>query len=291
VGIFSRILVAVDGSQSSLNALREGCRLGRAERAQIVTVCVAPAYEGDLGLVGVTGIKSLIHEPCSTAFVEAAEIAQEQGIQFRTVYEVGEIHQQIVDVAEQENCDLIVVGRGQGGLVQRTLTGCVVSQVIAATPRSVLVFPPQSRFGWERVLLALAGAAGGAGVQARALDFARSYGGLLIAAISSQTTCTTTAGVDFSAFSPDPAAQPLGETLPDYCENLRHQAQLLGVRVEFAPLQGKSGKAIAHAARQHQAHLVVLGFCPRSGLTDRVLGTQTEQAIRHMLCPVLVVRG
>jgi nucleotide-binding universal stress UspA family protein len=289
--MFRRILVAVDGSESSLNALREGCRLGRAERAQMVAVCVAPTYEGDLGLVGVTGIKSILHEPCPTAFAKVAAIAQEQEIQCRPVYEVGEIHQQIVEVAEQEKCDLIVVGRGQRGFVGRALTGCVVSQVIAATPRNVLVFPPQSRFGWERVLLVPTGAQGGPGVQARALDFARSYGGLLIAAIGSQTHCTTTVGVDFSAFSLDAAAQSPGGALADYCENLRHRAQLLGVRVEFAALPDKSGQAIALAARQHQADLVVLGFCPRSGLTDLVLGTRTEQAIRQVLCPVLVVRA
>ena len=50
--MFKRILVAVDGSDSSLHALRQAMALARAEKGAITVVSVAP-YTGDLSLVGV----------------------------------------------------------------------------------------------------------------------------------------------------------------------------------------------------------------------------------------------
>ncbi|MGO8880945.1 MAG: universal stress protein [Desulfomonilaceae bacterium] len=51
--MFKRILAAVDGSHSSLHALRQAISIARAEKGVIKVVSVAPPYTGDLRLVGV----------------------------------------------------------------------------------------------------------------------------------------------------------------------------------------------------------------------------------------------
>ncbi|MGA8833905.1 MAG: universal stress protein [Desulfomonilaceae bacterium] len=51
--MFRRILVTVDGSDSSLHALRQAMSVARAEKGVIKVVSVAPPYTGDLPLVGV----------------------------------------------------------------------------------------------------------------------------------------------------------------------------------------------------------------------------------------------
>ena len=115
MAMFNKILAAVDGSESSLVALREACRLSRSERARLVVVAVAPRYEGDLGLVGVKNIQALIVEPWGKAFAESEKIARAEGVRIETVFEVGEPHERIVATADVEACDLIILGAGRAG--------------------------------------------------------------------------------------------------------------------------------------------------------------------------------
>ena len=108
---YLKILVAVDGSEASLHALRETFGL---TRTWITVVSVIPPYEGDLRLVGVRNIQALMREPCEIALAKAKNMAEAEGAFIKTVCEVGEPHKSIADLAEGENCDLIVMGvRGQ----------------------------------------------------------------------------------------------------------------------------------------------------------------------------------
>ncbi|MDO9027782.1 MAG: universal stress protein, partial [Candidatus Roizmanbacteria bacterium] len=123
MGNYRKILVAVDGSESSKNALKQAFKLACTEGCWITVVSVIPAYTGDLALVGVGNIMKSMRKPCEDALSEAQKLAESERASIKTVCEEGEIYERIVDLAEADNCDLIVMGRRGLRHLERAFVG------------------------------------------------------------------------------------------------------------------------------------------------------------------------
>ncbi|MCK5426146.1 MAG: universal stress protein, partial [Thermodesulfovibrionia bacterium] len=96
MGKFNRLLVAVDGSQASKNALRQAFKLARDEKKWIIVVAINPPYRGDLALVGVSNIDELLKGQGEKTLAEAREIAESEGVTIRTRLEEGEPFEKII---------------------------------------------------------------------------------------------------------------------------------------------------------------------------------------------------
>ncbi len=254
MALFRKILIAVDDSEASLNALREGCRLGRGERARMVAVTVTPAYEGDLSLVGVRNLDGVINEPSAAAVQATQRIAQEEGVAVEHLATTGGISERITQVAGDYGCDLIILGYERRPAVWRLLLSSVIPAVIAASPCDVLVFPQDTRFDWRSVLLAVSEPQTAVRPAQRALDFARAYGARLLIA------------------SPEVASQArkdqqLNASQQDFHEwersrfltELIQQAESNHVPIQPVELPGRLPAAAIRVAREHQVGLVILG--------------------------------
>jgi len=129
--MYENILVAIDGSLSSLNALRQSFQI---TKSGITVVCVAPPYEGDLEILDLgllkTDLHSLLRAPCDKALAAAEETATQETALIKTLCEVGRPHEGIVEVAQASGCDLIVMGRKGLGKIERALMGSVQARVI-----------------------------------------------------------------------------------------------------------------------------------------------------------------
>src|SRR4030067_3817651 len=104
---YRKILVAIDGSEASKNALKQAVKLANDEKCWITVVSVMPPYEGELELVGVKNIRAAIKKPCEDALVEAEKISVTEGRSIKTVCEEGEVYERIVGIAEAENWGII----------------------------------------------------------------------------------------------------------------------------------------------------------------------------------------
>src|SRR5512139_3249766 len=123
MGRYRKILVAIDGSDSGRNALLQAFRLAVDEKCWITVVSVIPSYAGELDLTGVKDVRASLAKPCEDALRDAQRLAEEERVLIKTVCEEGEVFERIVDLADAENADIILMGRrGRSGL-ERALVG------------------------------------------------------------------------------------------------------------------------------------------------------------------------
>jgi nucleotide-binding universal stress UspA family protein len=143
--MFARIVVGTDGSDTARQAVREATELAKQTGA---TLDIVSAFEPvrsqrlrEERLEAPSDIEHMVHahEDVDATLKEAAEEVSEAGVTVRTFGRQGEPADAILDVAEEENADLIVVGnKGMTG-AKRFLLGSVPNKVSHHAPCSVLI--------------------------------------------------------------------------------------------------------------------------------------------------------
>jgi nucleotide-binding universal stress UspA family protein len=133
-----KILVPVDGSAYSLKAVETACDLAKAQApATVVLTSVAvqiPELEEGVYIAEKMKVQAEI------ALAKAKEVAQGKGITAEIILSTGASPaDEIVQVAKDQQADLIVIGsRGLAGKT-RSFLGSTASQVVTYSPCSVLV--------------------------------------------------------------------------------------------------------------------------------------------------------
>ena len=281
---YRKILVAIDGSDSGFHALRESFKLAIDEKSWITVVSVVPPFEGDLELVGVRDIKTALRQPCEKALSAAVNIAQAERALIKTVCEEGEIYGRIVDLAEAENCDLIIMGRKGTRHLEKTLVGNVTARVIGHSQRDVLVVPDNSHVGWKRILVATDGSRYSRAAAERAIDFAKSYGGQL------RVVSVVDVPPEFYAEAPNAVDDMIGKA-KGHVKDIRLRAESMGVNAEGFVGEGEAYQIITNLATKEGADVIVMSSHGRTGLRRLLMGSVAEKVIGHSPCPVLVVRS
>ena len=131
-----KVLIAVNGSK---DVLVQGLRLLGSEKCSVTVVKVTPPYEGDLSLVGVKDIKNVLDGVSERDVFEIKDIAKSEGISVKVRIEEGEIDKKIVEVAEEENSDLIIMGASSQNSIKKLFLGNVLDDVTRQAPCPVLV--------------------------------------------------------------------------------------------------------------------------------------------------------
>ena len=143
--MFSRIVVGTDGSETARQAVREATQLAKQTGASLDVVSafepVASSRLREERLQAPSDIEHAVNpsEDVDALLREVEEDVGGAGVQVRTFARQGEPADAILDVAEEENADLIVVGnKGMTG-AKRFLLGSVPNKVSHHAPCSVLI--------------------------------------------------------------------------------------------------------------------------------------------------------
>ena len=142
----SRVLIAADGTQTALHAAREA--VGLVRDPQFVLVAVAPPTPESGESAG--GFEGPIITP-----EEADELAERQQHDWEAALDAtadalglpdaerhvvhGDAGPMLVQVAEDMDADLLVMGTGDKGLLKRVFLGSVSQHVVHHAPCPVLV--------------------------------------------------------------------------------------------------------------------------------------------------------
>ena len=142
--MFHHILVPVDGSAASSQAIEKAVAIAQAFKSRVTVVSVIDTYAFtgvgiDAGYGHAEYLKAVTDQ--AEAAVRAAKLIFEAaGIQLSaSVVEGQVIYQHIIDAATSANADLIVMGsHGRKGFAKLVL-GSVASQVLSHTHLPVMI--------------------------------------------------------------------------------------------------------------------------------------------------------
>jgi nucleotide-binding universal stress UspA family protein len=147
----ARILIAVDGSVTAENALREAIHLGTKLNAELHALYVAPSENYPLtppspafSRIDPTYdmLGKIVDEEIEHIQQRIGEIATETGGDITIHIQRGDPRNEIIHLAEQLGVDLVVLGSVGRSRLDRLLLGSVSSYVVEHSPISTLVVRP-----------------------------------------------------------------------------------------------------------------------------------------------------
>ncbi len=133
---YRKILIAVDRSK---DVLAQGLRLAQDEKCWVTVLKVIPPYDGDLDLTGIKNLGDVLDSDARRDIREIEDIANAESALVKTRIEEGEVPEKIVEVAEDERCDLIIMGTNKTNWFKKIFGKNVVEKVINLAPCPVLV--------------------------------------------------------------------------------------------------------------------------------------------------------
>ncbi len=134
---YKKILIALNGSPA---VLQSGLHVAEDEKCWVTVVKVLPDYDGDLNLVGVQKIEDVLDSGARTVSEQIKETAEARRLMVKTRVEQGNVSERIVEAAEEERCDLIVIGAPKKKNILRKIFGDnTVERVLDKAPCPVLV--------------------------------------------------------------------------------------------------------------------------------------------------------
>ena len=142
--MYDRILVGIDGSELSLQALEQAVGLARDLGSEVTVISVVNElkmpFSAEYGLWARESHDNLIRkvlESLNSAILKIMENHPDMKVEARI--EEGRPAKKISEIADTEGFDLIVLGRRGIGLVDQLIMGSVTNEVVRISNTPVLV--------------------------------------------------------------------------------------------------------------------------------------------------------
>ncbi|MCL3861544.1 universal stress protein [Actinotalea sp. K2] len=293
------VLVGIDGSQTSLNALDWAAAYARAHGFRLHLVCsyslpsfTATALDGGYAALD----DSAIADGARAVLDEA--VARVAMTRVRTTSAVATGDAAAVLVELSRGAALAVVGtRGRGGFAERLL-GTVSSALPAHAHCPTVVVPLRSRGGEEllpepesrRTVRRIVVGVDGSPAAERALGAAIREAEVWGAELTAVAGVPVGTGAGIMAWLP--AAVDHEAVLRDVAEGLdvvvdRALADHPGIQVRRHVLDGTGAALLTEFSTA--VDLVVVGSRGRGGFAGLLLGSTSQAVLHHAVCPVMVV--
>ena len=148
-----KILVCTDGSQESLNAIEEACKIADGCKVNEVSVISVDDGRSYLPIGNWSNVdhptkedvetflrtREVAKEKIKRDLLEATRIFQQKNIAVNTILKYGSPSENIVQVAQEERFDLIVLGRRGISGMKKLFLGSVSNAVLQEATTSVLI--------------------------------------------------------------------------------------------------------------------------------------------------------
>ncbi len=282
---YRKVLVPVDGSDSSFHALEQAFQFSPTDKSWVTVVCVAPYYQGDFDtLVDRDFIMSRLRQPCEKALIKAREIAARKGyIIKKALLEDGEPSKRIVDFADAENHEMIVIGRSGHSNLERVFVGSVTQRVIGHSHGDVVVIPNGVPLAWKKIMVATDGSPCSLAAIERAVHFAKAY--------DSEIEVVSVAEIPAELYGEAPGLiEEFERMAKGYADAAVQICRDKGITATSHVIEGVAYKAIPDLAKKLGSQVIIVGSHGRTGMRRLLMGSVAEKVIGFASCPVLVAR-
>jgi nucleotide-binding universal stress UspA family protein len=145
-GKFSRILVGIDGSESSLNASDYAIEMAKKDGAQVIALSIKPLPMSSYGLAAPQDEAKMSKEDkemhdIKESLDKVGQNAKRSNVQVKKeiINSQMSIEAAIVEYAESEGVDLIVIGTRGTSDIKKILLGNIASGVVKYAACPVMV--------------------------------------------------------------------------------------------------------------------------------------------------------
>ena len=141
--VYHHILVPIDGSQPSFNALEAGIKMAIEQGSILTALYVVPKVGQLVQVFAIKDVKDAFYQEGENIMDKAREIAKSMAnsMNFNLAVRIkeGTPYKVIIETAQTLHCDLIVMGnQGRSG-PGKLLIGSCTQRVLAGAPCPVLV--------------------------------------------------------------------------------------------------------------------------------------------------------
>lgn len=285
--MFEQVLLPVDDSDAAAAAFDNVLDLAELHDATVHLLHVADST-----------IESLVQLPNDTIEVLEregellvqgfAEQAGDRNVSVVIKVLTGEPDDRIVDYAESQGIDLIVMPRrGRSGL-DRIFLGSVTKRVVRTASVPVLTFPPvgshSSKPPYEKLLVPVDGSPCAERALEQAIEWTSGAGSALYLL---HVVETASLGIDVYSLIEEGALAEAGTTI---LEDAQEAVEAAGIdTVSHSIEYGSVPKEVLTHIDEQDIDLVVLGTHGRSGIERYLLGSVAEKVVRSAPVPVLTV--
>ena len=255
----------------------------------------------DTSLVDVRALgpsyREAVQEPGHRAMGRLAAVAEELEVATRRSIMQGHPGRAVLDYVDDNDVDLVAMGRrGQTGL-ERLLLGSVADHVLGRATVPVILAGGEvelttdevAAHRYDRVLVATQGGPGIDAAVEHALTIAGAYDADLHVLYVA----------DERAYLPSPKGSAIEAAIREQLETrgervteaVANRARAAGLEVTEAIETGVPSRTICRYAEEHDADLVAVGTTGRGGLPDQLLGSVADRVVRLSSVPVLSARA
>ncbi|TWU61886.1 universal stress protein [Crateriforma conspicua] len=289
-----KILIAVDGSPDSMEAVKAIGRLTEKTPSQILLATVVNPPEVPIDASADLWVPQLLQQQeelaASTLDNAAAMLAGHDHVTTKTC--TGHVTHSILDTADEYGADLIVIGAVGHSAVARIVLGSVSDDVATHAKQSVLVYRRSEGFAAGGNDLRVTVAYDGSDSSEKALvDFANvDWSGDAIVNVVSVASRLEMFGQEITPAAIEESAKRRTDAkrlAVVGAERLKkHVATVAATMMESDHL----GEGIMKAAAEHNSGLIVVGDKGHGFVARLLMGSTSRYVLRHATQSVLIAR-
>jgi len=136
--LYMNILVPLDGSENSQKALIQACDLAKVYQSNLILVYVVDKSPS-LNLLDRKEFLDILRKFGNRVLLKGKKTANDKGLDVTTIIKEGNVTNEIVKLAKNKKCNLIIVGNKGLGATARFFLGSVSNKLANNSPCSLLI--------------------------------------------------------------------------------------------------------------------------------------------------------